>query len=75
MENCKISVIVPCYNVAEYIPRCMESLQAQTFKDFEVICINDGSVDDPPLNILNKYKTRGGKNIFYGKPRSGASTE
>lgn len=61
MENCKISVIVPCYNVAEYIPRCMESLQAQTFKDFEVICINDGSVDDPPLNILNKYKTRGVK--------------
>lgn len=62
MANCKISIIIPCYNVAEYISGCMENLQAQTFKDFEVICINDGSTDET-LCMLNKYKKMGkGKN-------------
>ena len=41
----RISVIVPMYNVADFIADCIESLKAQTFKDFEVICVNDGSTD------------------------------
>ncbi len=40
-----ISVVVPVYNVAEYIDGCMESLVRQTYTDFEVILINDGSTD------------------------------
>ncbi len=47
--NCKyevsISVIIPVYNVYEWIDQCMESVMVQTFKDFEVILINDGSTD------------------------------
>lgn len=40
-----ISVIVPIYNVQEFLAQCLESLASQTFSDFEVLCINDGSTD------------------------------
>lgn len=41
----KISVIVPVYNVEKYIEKCLDSILAQTFRDFEVIVLNDGSTD------------------------------
>ena len=39
----KFSVIVPIYNVEAYLERCLNSLKNQTFTDFEVLCVNDGS--------------------------------
>ena len=39
----QISVIMPVYNVASYLPQCMESVINQTWKDFELICIDDRS--------------------------------
>lgn len=45
-ETPLISVIVPIYNVAPYIRKCLDSLKAQTMKEIEVICIDDGSVDN-----------------------------
>lgn len=44
-KNPKISVIVPMYNVEDYVGKCFESLRNQIFKDFEVLMINDGSPD------------------------------
>ena len=41
-----ISVIVPVYNVEEYLEECLDSIKNQTFKDFEVILVNDGSIDN-----------------------------
>ena len=41
-----VSVIVPIYNVAEYLPSCLSSIAAQTFSDLEVLLIDDGSTDD-----------------------------
>ena len=41
-----ISVIVPVYNVEEYLEECLDSIKNQTFKDFEVILVNDGSTDN-----------------------------
>ena len=41
----RLSVIVPVYNVESWIDRCLESLVAQDFGDFEVVCVNDGSTD------------------------------
>lgn len=41
----KVSVIIPVYNVEKYIGRCLDSLLSQTFADFEVICVDDGSLD------------------------------
>ncbi len=36
-----ISVLIPVYNVERFLPRCLDSVLAQTFTDFEVICVND----------------------------------
>jgi len=53
-ENCLISVIVPCYNQEKYIKDCLDSVLAQTFTDYEVIAIDDGSTDSS-VAILNEY--------------------
>ena len=41
----KITVIVPVYNVEKYLKKCLESIRNQTYRDLEIICINDGSRD------------------------------
>lgn len=48
MQNPSISVIVPCYNAAPFLQRSLGSLARQTFSDFEIIAIDDGSTDDTP---------------------------
>lgn len=50
----KISVIIPVYNVEKYLPRCLNSICQQTYTDFEVILIDDGSTDCSNI-ICNKY--------------------
>ena len=51
MEKELISIIVPVYNVENYLERCLQSLINQTYKNIEIVCINDGSTDNS-LNIL-----------------------
>ena len=48
------SIIVPVYNIEKYLRACLESIKSQTFSDFEVIMIDDGSTDDSP-NICDEY--------------------
>ena len=50
----KISVVIPVYNVEEYLDVCLDTVIMQTFKDFEVVCVNDGSTDSSG-DILEKY--------------------
>lgn len=49
-----ISIIVPVYNVEKYLEQCLESLLNQTYKNIEIIVVNDGSTDQS-LDILKKY--------------------
>lgn len=49
-----ISVIIPCYNVGKYLPECLDSVLRQSFTDFEVICVNDGSTDNT-ADVLKQY--------------------
>lgn len=51
----RVSVIVPVYNVEQYLERCIESILAQSFQDFELICINDCSPDSSQ-SILERYQ-------------------
>ena len=53
----KISVILPCYNVAPYIGACLDSLLNQTLVDIEIICVDDKSTDDT-LDIIQKHVKR-----------------
>ena len=52
-----ISVIIPVYNAEDFLEESLNSVLNQNFKDFEVICVNDGSKDNS-LNILNKYQKK-----------------
>lgn len=53
----KISVIVPVYNTARYLARCLDSIAAQTFTDWECICVDDGSTDESGA-MLDAYARR-----------------
>ena len=61
-KHIKLSLIVPCYNVQEFLPKCLDSILSQTLKDIEIICINDGSPDDC-LRILKEYHKKYGDKI------------
>lgn len=50
----KVSVIIPAYNVEDYLEECLDSIVNQSLKDIEIICINDGSTDSS-LEIFNRY--------------------
>ena len=54
MDIPKISVIIPVYNTVNYLERCIESVLKQTLKDFEIICIDDGS-NDGSYELLHNY--------------------
>ena len=53
----EISVIVPVYNSEKYLKKCLDSIIAQTFKDIEIICVNDGSPDNS-ADILEEYASK-----------------
>lgn len=53
----KVSIIVPIYNTAKYLTRCIESILCQTYKNYEIILINDGSEDDS-FYICNEYEKK-----------------
>jgi glycosyltransferase involved in cell wall biosynthesis len=52
-----ISVIIPVYNVEDYLAQCLDSICNQTFRDIEIICVNDGSTDHSP-DILTQYSLK-----------------
>ena len=52
-----VSVIIPCYNCADWIVKCLSELENQSYKDFEVVCVDDCS-DDDTYGIISGYKTK-----------------
>lgn len=54
----KISVIIPCYNSAKYISKCLDALEKQTYKDFEILIVNDASTDNSLKLLLHEKDTR-----------------
>ena len=65
----KISVIVATYNLENYIEKCLESLVNQTYKNIEIIIVDDGSIDNTYVKIAN-YKKKY-ENIIYIKKENG----
>ncbi len=54
MNDVKVSIIIPVYNVENYLRQCLDSIVDQTLKQIEIICVNDGSTDNS-LQILEEY--------------------
>ena len=66
----KVSVVVPCYNVEKYVAQCIESICAQTLKEIEIICVNDGSKDGT-LAILQDFQKKDERISIIDKQNSG----
>lgn len=69
----KISVIVPAYNNAEYLPKCLESLMNQTYPALEILVVDDGSVDDTP-EVLRKLSQRDDRTRVIRKENGGVTS-
>ncbi len=66
------SVIIPVYNVENYLSKCLDSVTCQTFADIEIICVNDGSTDES-LSILEKYAQNDKRIRVINKENHGVS--
>lgn len=71
--NPKISVIVPVYNVEKYLHKCIDSILAQTFTDFELLLINDGSKDNSG-KICDEYGEKDKRIRVFHKENGGVSS-
>lgn len=69
-EHPKVSVIMPCYNAEMFLDETLEGLENQTFKDFEVVCVNDGSKDNT-LEKLRLWQSKGTLNIHIVDKENG----
>lgn len=69
-DKIKVSVLVPIYNVEDFLSECLESLVKQTLKDIEIICINDGSTDGS-LKIIKDYARDDKRIVLINKKNSG----
>ncbi len=67
----EISIIMPVYNVGKYLRECLDSIVNQSFKDFEIICINDGSTDNS-LKILEEYRDKDSRFTIISQDNTGA---
>lgn len=67
----KVSVIIPVYNVEQYLRECLDSVLGQTLKEIEVICVDDGSTDHS-LEILREYEKRDSRVKVLTQPNTNA---
>lgn len=66
----KVSIILPIYNVSQYLRECLESVIGQTLKEIEIICINDGSTDSS-LDIIEEYARKDDRIVIITGPNGG----
>lgn len=70
MDGIKVSVVIAVYNAAPFLKQCMDSIVAQTLRNIEIICVNDGSIDES-LDILNWYAKNDGRVQVFTKKNEG----
>lgn len=68
----KVSVVIPVYNVEQYLPDALDSIVSQTLRDLEIICVNDGSTDRSK-DILRDYASRDARFVLIDQPNRGLS--
>lgn len=68
----KISIIIPVYNSTLYLKQCVESILAQTYHNFEILLVDDGSTDDSPM-ICDEYAKKDDRIVTIHKQNGGTS--
>ena len=68
--NAKLSVIIPVYNTEQYLKECLDSVCNQTYKNLEIICVNDGSTDGSK-DILEQYARKDNRIVLINKNNGG----
>ena len=68
-----LSVIVPVYNCEKYLKETLESISNQTFKDIEIICVNDGSTDDS-VKVVEEFTKQDDRVRIINKENGGLSS-
>lgn len=73
MKHIKVSIIVPIFNAELYLNKCLDSIVKQTYKDIEIILVNDGSTDNSG-EICDKYASKDKRIIVFHKENGGVSS-
>ena len=73
MKMEKISIIIPIYNSSKYLKECLDSIINQSYKNWEAVCVNDGSTDNS-LEILDQYAAIDKRIKVYTKENGGAAS-
>lgn len=73
MENELISIIVPIFNVENYLRECLDSIHHQNYKNFECLLINDGSLDNS-AEICREYVAKDSRFRYFEKENGGVSS-
>jgi glycosyltransferase involved in cell wall biosynthesis len=68
----ELSVVIPVYNKAQFLPKCLDSILKQSLGNMQIICVNDGSTDDS-LDILSKYAANDDRILVHSQSNSGVS--
>ncbi len=71
--NYKISIIIPVFNIEKYISSCLDSVLTQTYKNLEILIINDGSTDNSK-EIIENYATKDNRIIVINKENGGVTS-
>ena len=73
MLSNKVSIIIPVYNQDKFLDKCLTSVVNQTYKNLEIICVNDGSTDNSLL-LLEKYRELDSRIVILNKENGGLSS-
>ncbi len=69
-----VGVVIPIYNVEKYLRECLDSVINQTYKNLQVVLVNDGSTDENSLNIAKEYTLKDKRFILFDKENGGQSS-
>ena len=72
MNNSLVSIIIPVYNTAEYLPQCLDSLLNQTYPHLEIVCVDDGSTDNV-WAVLQEYAVKDSRVKVFHQENAGVS--
>lgn len=70
----KVAIIIPIYNVEKYLEECLESVINQSYKNLEIILINDGSTDENSFKIAKEYALKDNRITLFDKENGGLSS-